>query len=323
MAEHLIPRELSASLNAQDKDKELALMAREIDWKNPASAEDRYLFANEIVREAEDLVKLVDPTPMLLESRNYGKETTNIKFRNVAGFEAKTVTAGGHKDTIRVDNEFISMPIPRQYDHVSIEMLKDDLETATYGDIATLREGIATAMLRKKINTVWAACNDAITSADETGGTGNGNFIRIAGSAITEDAVNYAIDHVDSYAGGVYSILGHPSKVNEVNNFTGFRSVWPEQAKSDYWKLGFLGMYRGANVVKMPLSLDDKYNMAPVHKLAVFVLGSSLGEIANIYDMQSETWDIPSRDVQVISAQMKYVVLTWQASGGFKIKLTQ
>lgn len=322
MADRLIPRELSASLNLEEKDQELVEMARSIDWRNPASDEQRYLFAKEIVRQAETLVKLVDPTPLLLESKNYGKDVTNIKFRNVVGFEAKTVAAGGYRETIRVDNEYISMPVPRKYEHVTIEMLKEDLELATYGDIAVLREGIAEAMLRKKINTVWSACNDAITVADVTGGSGGDNFISIAGNTLTEAAVNHAIDHVDSYGGGVYSILGHPTKVNEINNFTSFRTVWPEQAKLDYWRLGFLGIYRGASVVKIPLSVDDKYEMAPMNTLGVFVMGSGLGEIANIYGMQSETWDDPHRDVQIISAQMKYVVLTWQPQGGFKIKLT-
>lgn len=322
MADTLISRELSQALGLEAKDKELLVMLQSIDWRDPASESDRYMFAKEIVRQAEDLVQLVDPTPLMLNQTSYDPSVTNIKFTDVVGFEAKAVTAGGHKEAIRVDNEIVSMPIPRRYDHVTIEILKEDLELGTYGSIAGLREGIADALLRKKINAVWAACNDAITSADLTGqSTGNDNYISLPGGALTEDAVDYAIDKMDAEGGGVYSILGHPSKLNPISKFATFQSIMPERLKLDYWRTGFIGLYRGANLVKIPAVVDKKYNIAPTDAYSVFVLGAGLGEIAQIRGMTASTWDDPARDVQFISAQHKYVVLTWQPKGGFRIRL--
>lgn len=321
MAERLIPRKLSQSLGLHEEDQKLAEAMKTIDWRNPAHAEQRYMFASEIVRQASDLVSLVDPTPLLLETRNYDPSVTNIKFKDVVGFEARSVTSGGYKETIRIDNEYVSLPIPRRYDHVTIEILKEDLEVGTYEDIANIREGIAEALLRKKINTVWAACSDAITMTDVTGGSGNDNLIRLSGGALTEAAVDYAIDFMDSDGGGVYSILGNPTKVNPIAKFTNFMTIMPEQVKLDYWRTGFLGLYRGANIVKMPNVIDKKYELAPTDGNAVFVLGAGLGEVANIRGLRAETWDDPFRDVQFISAQHKYVVLTWQPKGAFKIRL--
>jgi len=322
VAEKLISRELSLALALEDKDKELLEMVADIDWRDPASESARYMFAKEIVRQAEDLVQLVDPTPLMLNQTSYGPEVTNIKFKDVVGFEAHAVTAGGHKEAIRIDNEIVSMPIPRRYDHVTIEILKEDLELATYGDIAGIREGIADALLRKKINAVWAACNDAITSADITGGaTGNDNYISLAGGALTEEAVDYGIDKMADEGGGVYSILGHPSKVNPIVKFSTFQTMMPERLKLDYWRTGFVGIYRGANIVKLPAVIDKKYGIAPTDSNSVFILGAGLGEIAQIRGMTASTWDDHARDVQFISAQHKYVVLTWQPKGGFRIRL--
>jgi len=322
VAEKLISRELSQALSLEEKDKELLEMIKNIDWRDPASESQRYLFAKEIVRQAEDLIDLVDPTPLMLNQTTYDIGVTNIKFKDVVGFEAHAVTAGGHKEAIRIDNEIVSMPIPRRYDHVTIEILKEDLQLSTYGDLAGIREGIADALLRKKINAVWAACNDAITSTDLTGlSTGNGNYIALAGGSLTEAAVDYAIDKMDAEGGGVYSILGHSTKVNPISKFSNFQTMMPEALKLDYWRTGFVGLYRGANIVKLPSVIDKKYDIAPTDAYSVFVLGAGLGEIAQIRGVTAMTWDDPARDVQFISAQHKYVVLTWQPKGGFRIRL--
>lgn len=325
MADKLISRELSQALGLEEKDKELVEMLKSIDWRDPGSESDRYVFAKEIVRQAQDLIDLVDPTPLMLNQTSYDPSVTNIKFTDVVGFEAHAVTAGGHKEAIRIDNEIVSMPIPRRYDHVTIEILKEDLQLGTYGSIAGIREGIADALMRKKINAVWAACNDAITSADMADWTGtaagNENYISLAGGALTEDALDHAIDKMDSDGGGVYSIIGHPTKVNPIVKFTTFQTLMPERLKLDYWRTGYIGIYRGANIVKLPSVPDKKYDIAPTDAFAVFVLGAGLGEIAQIRGLTAMTWDDPARDVQFISAQHKYVVLTWQPKGGFKIRM--
>jgi hypothetical protein len=321
VAEKLISRQLSQALNLPEKDAELLDMMRSINWRNPASEEQRYLFAAEIVRQAEDLVTLVDPTPILLEQKTYEANVTNIKFKDVVGFEARTVTSGGHKEAIRIDNEIVSLPIPRRYDHVTIEMLTDDIEEGTYDDIAGIREGIAEALLRKKINTVWSACNDAITRSDVTGGSGNDNLIMLSGGALTEAALDYAIDYVDAEGGGVYSILGHPTKVNPISKFTTFQTIMPETQKLDYWRTGFIGLYRGASVIRLPSVVDKKYGIAPTDANSVFVLGAGLGEIAQIKGVRASTWPDESRNIQYISAEQKYVVLTWQPKGAFRLQL--
>lgn len=321
MAERLIPRELLASINNPEQDQDLLNMVKSIDWRNPASEADRYLFAKEIVRQAQDLVELVDPTSLMLEMKTYDPSVTNIKFKDVVGFEAHAVTAGGHKEAHRIDNEIVSLPIPRRYDHVTLELLKEDLELGTYGDIAGIRTGMAEALLRKKINAVWTACNDAITMTDVTGGGGNGNLIRLAGGALTEEAIDYAIDMMDSEGGGVFSIIGHPTKVNPIIKFSGFQAIMPETVKQDYWRTGFIGKYRGANIVRLPSVVDKKYGIAPTDENSVFVLGAGLGEIAQIKGLKADTWDEPSRDIQFLSAQHKYVVLTWQPKGAFRLRL--
>lgn len=321
MAEKLIDRKLIKQLH--EKDHEMAEWMRGIDWRNPASEEERYLFASEVVRQASDLVELVDPTPLLLEQRTLDPSVTNIKFRDTVGYEARTVTSGGYKETIRIDNEITSLPIPRRYDHVTIEMLKEDLEVGTYEDVGAMREGIAEALLRKKINTVWAACNDAITTLDETGaGTGNDNEMRLVGGTLTEYALDTAIDHMDSYGGGVFSIVGHPNKLSPIpKSFSGFVSIMPETVKQDYWRTGYVGLYRGANIIKLPSVVDKKFGIAPTDDKAIFVLGAGLGEIAQIKGVTPDTWDDKHRDIQFISASQKYVVLTWQPKGAFKIRL--
>ena len=322
MAEKLIHRHLPAALNLPEQDKILADLAKTIDWRSPVDEDKRYMFASEIVRQASDLVDLVDPTSLLLESKTLEPGVTAIKFNDLVGFEARTVTSGGYKERIRIDNEITTYPIPRRYEHVTIEILKDDLELGTYGDIAKIREGIAEALLRKKINAVWLACNDAITSLDESGsGTGNENRIYLAGSALTEDAVDAAIDKMDSDGGGAFSIIGHPTKVNPIVKFSNFITMMPEQVKVDYWRTGFLGIYRGTNIIRMPNVVDKKYGLAPTDSRSVFVLGAGLGEIDTIRGMRAETWDDKERDVQIISAQHQYVVITWQPKGAFKIKL--
>jgi len=321
VAANLIPRELSQRLASPEDDAALLDMMKNIDWKNPASAGDRYAFASEIVKMAEDLVTLVDPTPLMLEQRTYPASTTNIKFRDVVGFEARTVTSGGHKEAVRIDNEIVSIPVPRRYDHVTIEMLKEDLELGTYDSINLMREGIANALLHLKINTVWAACVDGITMTDVTGGSGNDNLIRLSGGSLTEAALDYAIDMMESEGGGVYSVIGHPTKVNPITKFTTFQNIMPERQKLDYWRTGFIGTYRGANVVRLPAVADKKYGIAPTDENSVFVLGSGLGELAQLRGLEAGTWDDDSRKVQYITADHKYAAAIWQPKGAFKLRL--
>jgi hypothetical protein len=126
---------------------------------------------------------------------------------------------------------------------------------------------------------------------------------------------------MDDAGGGVFSIIGHATKVNPIMKFTTFQAIMPEQLKLDYWRSGFIGLYRGANIVKLPTVADKKYDIAPTDPNSVFVMGAGLGEIAQIRGVTAMTWDDPARDVQFISAQHKYVVLTWQPKGGFRIRL--
>lgn len=321
MAEKLISKQLLRQLNLPEEDKTMAEWMRSIDWRSPEGTNDRYAFASEIVRQAQDLVTLVDPTPMLLEQKTLDPSVTSVKFKDVVGFEARTVTSGGYKEAIRIDNEIVSMPVPRRYDHVTIELLKDDLEVGTYDDVADIRTGMAEALLRKKINTVWSACSDAIDTGDETGVGGNENEMRLSGGALTEYAVDTAIDYCDTYGGGVYSVLGHPNKVNPIAKFTNFISMMPEQLKLDYWRTGFVGIYRGSNIVKLPTVVDKKYNIAPTDERSVFVLGAGMGEIAQIQGLTASAWDDPHREIQYLSAKQRYVVLVWQPKGAFKIRL--
>jgi hypothetical protein len=319
----LISQELLDNLELEERDHELEAMMRNIDWNSPADEMNRYLFASEIVNQATDLVELVDPTSLMLNTRNYDQGTTNIKIKDTAGYEAKTVTSGGYKETIRLDNEITSMPVPRRYDHVSLEFLKEDLEVGTYEDISDIRVGIAEGLLRKKINTVWAACNDAITSADDaTTGVGNENHWAVGASAIDEATLNAAIDRVDTYGGGAYSIIGAPEKVNAIASMSSFQNIMPERAKLDYWRTGFLGIYRGARILKLPSLEDKKYNMSPTDKTNVFVVGAGFGEIANIRGVTASTWSNDKLDTQVISAQHKYVVFTYQPEGACRMEHT-
>jgi len=301
-------------------------------WKDPSINGEFHALAKEITRQVMEEFSFVDLTPHILESSNLDRDVHKIVFKELGGYTATTVSSGGRRQQFRLDKSRSVIWIPDEYENATVEVLEDDLREGNYGTIADIREGIRDALAHKKLARVMEElhriCNYSEDQANwdgtDSAAAGNSNFIYQPGSTIHPHALNYALRKVIGRTGRVVSIVGHPDYVLQIADFAGFlaNEATPGQ-KEQLQQRGWIGKYRGANVIAVSEYEDKKYGNQVWDPYNIYIVGAGMAEIANIYGVEAVTDFEAMRSVRLIGGDQKYVVLSQdpQLKRGFRIQM--
>jgi len=311
-------------------EKQLKRLAE--DFKNPEMNGAWHAFAAEITRQAMDEFRYVDLTPLILKSTTLPRNATRIVFKDLDGFTATTVSAGGIRQSFRLKKSRSIVYIPDEYENATIELYQEDIINGNYGSVASIREGIRDILAKKKmakvLNELHTYVNgDDIVDVDGTYGytdAGNENYIYTGGYELDKGTLDFALRKVIARTGGVKAIVGHADYLLPICDFTGFlaNEATPGQ-KEELQKRGWIGQYRGANVITIPEFQDDKYGRYTWDTNNVYIIGDRMGEIANIYGIEAVSDFQAMRSVRFVGGDQKYVVLAQdpELKRGFRIQM--
>ena len=314
------------------EDKALAKWMKKLakNWKDPAINAEFHALAREITRQVMEEYTFNDITPYILQSTTLPRDTHKIVFKDLKGYTATTVSSGGRRNQFRLDKTRSVVWIPDEYENATVEVWEEDVREGNYGSIADIREGIRDALLYKKqarvMEEVHRLCNQAdVADWDGTDtAAGNQNFIYNPGSTLNKHAVDYAIRKVIGRTGGVVSIVGHADYLLQISDFPGFLlNEGTDKQKSQLQERGWIGKYRGANVVTIPEYKDDKYAQQVWDPYNVYIIGNGMAELATLFGIEAVTDHEAMRSVRLIGADQKYVVLAQdpQLKRGFRIQM--
>lgn len=316
------------------EDKALAKWLKKLanNWKDPAINSEFHALAREITRQVMEEYNYYDITPYIFQSTTLPRDTHKIVFRDLKGYTATTVSAGGRRNQFRLDKTRTVVWIPDEYENATVEVWEEDVREGNYGSVADIRDGIRDALLFKKqarvMEELHRLCNQGdVSDWDGTDtAAGNENFIYNPGSTLNVHALNYAIRKVIGRTGGVVSIVGHPDYVLQIADFPGFLlNESTDKQKSQLQERGWIGKYRGANVVMVNTYIDqkDKYAQQLWDPYNIYVVGNGMAELATLYGIEAVTDFEAMRSVRLIGGDQKYVVLSQdpQLKRGFRIQM--
>lgn len=109
---------------------------------------------------------------------------------------------------------------------------------------------------------------DTFVSAYTTGSTGfvtNGN-----GVALTDTVLKGAIDSLADYDVSSMTVLGRYSVLTPISDFTGYA----DEALEEIRKKGYLGRWRGADILRLKYVVDEVYGGVPFDTSSVFVISN-------------------------------------------------
>lgn len=301
-------------------------------WKDPAINAEFHALAREISRQVMESYEFYDITPAILEQTTLPRDTHKIVFRELKGYTATTVSAGGRRQQFRLDKTRTVTWIPDEYENATIEVYEEDLREGNYGSVADIREGIRDALIHKKLATVMEElhriCNfdEDVANWDGTdsAAAGNANFIYHPGATLNKHALNYALRKVIGRTGRVVSIVGHPDYLLQIADFPGFIPYEAiDDQRNQLQRRGWIGYYRGANVVTVSEYYDKKYNKKVWDPYNIYIIGDGMAEVATLYGIEAVSDFEPMRSVRLIGADQKYVVLSQdpQLKRGFRIQM--
>ena len=314
------------------EDKALAKWMKKLaaNWKDPAINAEFHALAREITRQVMEEYTFSDITPYILQSTTLPRDTHKIVFKELGGYTATTVSAGGRRNQFRLDKSRSVIWIPDEYENATVEVWEEDVREGNYGSIADIREGIRDALLYKKqarvMEEVHRLCNQAdVSDWDGTDtAAGNENFIYNPGSTLNKHAVDYAIRKVIGRTGGVVSIVGHADYLLQIADFPGFLlNEGTDKQKAQLQERGWIGKYRGANVVIIPEYQEKKYAQRVWDPYNVYITGNGMAELATLFGIEAVTDFEAMRSVRLIGGDQKYVVLSQdpQLKRGFRIQM--
>jgi len=197
--------------------------------------------------------------------RSYVKETTGLK----AFFMAR----GGYIEASEMTSEVSELP--RDMIGVHVWEFEDKFLTNFAESAQTLRDLSIQRMDAEVNRRVLTVLQEAVT-------TGDPNYTSAAG--ISQSVLNDAIREVrDKTKTGVVSIIGRPTVVDQICDFTGFSNETLEEVRQK----GVLGVYRGAQIITMKNYFDeDGEDFIPNNEL--WVIAPDVGKFAFYGGLQSK-----------------------------------
>jgi hypothetical protein len=191
------------------------------------------------------------------------------------GLKVFFVAKGGHIEASAMVSE--SMEIPRDTLGFHVYEFEDKMQSNFAKSAATLRN-LAVRRLDWGVNKQIKALVEAAIY--------NGHPNYISGAGVSQAALNQAIREVkDESPGGVVSIYGRSTMVDQIADFSGFA----DEALEEIRLRGRLGTYRGANVVQVRNWKDeDGASFIPANEM--YIVSQDAGTFAMYGGLKSKEY---------------------------------
>jgi hypothetical protein len=218
---------------AKDLSNRIANMAKTPDGLNE--------LAQLITENLEEEMKAYDLRPLIFETKQRELNET-VEYKRKGKFRAYQITRGGYVPKSQIFQDVVTASAEEFAVRPSCHL--DQLETGRISSVEDLRTGARDALLTEYARYFYATLETGIgnnVSAD--------NYAEVTGEV--DKATLDKMIHWAAGKGGGVSVVGTHQSLAPILDFVG-----SEQNKAKIENTGDLGMYRGANLVKLEEFLD-------------------------------------------------------------------
>lgn len=265
---------------------------------------DRVEIAALVVQLIDDQVTLTDPTPFMVDRRNYNLGD-QILFQELRGDMKVTNRAYGSKPlSQRVTKTEFHMTT--QNKEIAAELPLEEIASGAM-TAADAIDAIAEGIVRHRVQFVLDAIDAGIpaATADYTGVSG----YTLRYSGLTDTNLQRALDGLKD-DGEAPTIFGrHIALYPTIRNFTG----WSDEGLREFELRGITGQYQGSPIVTMVDKYSRKAQRHVIPNNRVYISGSNRGAVLAEVDMSFLNWATvdPRTATFTTGMRMEEGILVW------------
>jgi hypothetical protein len=226
-------------------------------------------------------VKMYNAVPSYMDVRK-GAIGKTLEAYETKGGKVYNRAYGGYMQISELRKEKFTLVTKPAAVHISLPV--EALKTGRYSAADVVFAATQAIVLYKN-----RLAFDTFVAAYTTGSTG---FVTNANSvAITDTVLKSAIDSLADYDVDSMTVLGRYSVLTPISDFTGYSDVALEEIR----KKGFLGRWRGADILRLKYIVDEVYGGVPFDTSSVFVVSNekSYARYVEAKPIERQSWIEP------------------------------
>jgi len=226
-------------------------------------------------------VKMYNAVPSYMDVRK-GTIGKTIEAYETKGGKVYNRAYGGYMRVSELRKEKFTLTTKPAAVHISLPV--EALKTGRYSAADVVFAATQAILLYKN-----RLAFDTFVAAYTTGSTG---FVTNANSvAITDTVLKSAIDTLADYDVDSMTILGRYSVLTPISDFTGYADVALEEIR----KKGYLGRWRGADILRLKYVVDEVYGGVPFDTSSIFVVSNekSYARYVEAKPIERQSWIDP------------------------------
>jgi hypothetical protein len=298
----LVKEYSTASMN-DEKAKDLSDRIKQLS-KTPQGLNE---LAQLITEQIEDDMRAYDLRPMLFGQVKNRDLNEKVEYKRKGKFRAYRITRGGYVPKSQIF-EHVVMVQPEEF-AVRPACHIDQLETGKISSVQELRDGAMHAMLTEYARYFYAMMEEVI--GDDTN---EDNYAEVS-NAVDKTTLDAMIHWAAGNGRGV-TVVGTHQSLAPILDFAGYSDA----TKRDIERTGNMGVYRGANLVKLEDFLDADGNEV-IQQDKIFIITQSIGHVDDFGEMRVREVLDPEHDEFsiIMRKQWGFTVLYPEKVGMIKI----
>lgn len=227
-------------------------------------------------------VKMYNAVPSYMDVRK-GEIGKTIEAYETKGGKVYNRAYGGYMRVSELRKEKFTMETKPAAVHIALPV--EALKTGRYTAADVVFAATQAIILYKN-----RLAFDTFVAAYTTGSTG---FVTNAnGVALTNTVLKTAIDTLADYDVSSMTVLGRYSVLTPISDFTGYA----DEALEEIRKKGYLGRWRGADILRLKYVVDEVYGGVPFDTSSVFVVSNekSYARYVEAKPIERQSWISPS-----------------------------
>jgi hypothetical protein len=226
-------------------------------------------------------VKMYNAVPAYMDVRR-GSIGKTLEAYETKGGKVYNRAYGGYMRISELRKEKFTLVTKPAAVHISLPV--EALKTGRYSAADVVFAATQAILLYKN-----RLAFDTFVAAYDTGQTG---FVTNANSvALTDTVLKSAIDTLADYDVSSMTVLGRYSVLTPISDFTGYA----DEALEEIRKKGFLGRWRGADILRLKYVVDEVYGGVPFDTSSVFVVSNekSYARYVEAKPIERQSWIEP------------------------------
>lgn len=226
-----------------------------------------------ITENLQEDMKPYDIRPLLFDTKTR-QELEYVEYKRKGKFRAFRITRGGYVPKSQIFQDVV-MAQPDEF-AVRPSCHLDQIKTGRITSVAELREGAMDALITDYARYFYETMNAAFLNAEFSN-----NFATCTGGKLDKTMLDKILAKAMKY--GQVSIVGTYNGLSGIMDFAGYTDT----QKDEIMRTGKIGVYRGANIVRLDEFLDAD-GQDVIKDDMVFVVVRKAGHVDDFGELQND-----------------------------------